>query len=702
MRTSYLLRIGLALLGAWAASATGAQAQCGPVTSVISSVVRTPVLAGRVYSLAALVEGDHYFSDRNTPGSHILVTIPAVFQCAQWVKTPNDDKDQTSTALVQLQLAQSAVVHVGFDNRAAAPPTWLGEAFQDTGLSIGIAETGTQTAFRVWKKTFPAGTVVLGGNSAPGSSFPSGKSNYVIFALPDQLDPNDLDGDGVENDADNCPSVANPGQEDGELRGNFSDPVPDGVGDACDNCPPVSDTFDPNFGRDHNTSQRDLDGDGTGDLCDSDVDGDGVLDEDDNCLYTPNPGQQPGSGAAGSACELPGLPHEVHGLDVTQTHHFAVEMDILPPRAEVRIELLPESRNLDVEVDVECSGDPMLQRLCDDGSAGTPRHDCFRFPRPVAFKVDGNDVVQPIHLQPSSIFDPSQPQPKPGEWVVPFFVYMMPSAFSPLPDLDLICFVEIRPLPGSDATGTFGVRLSPRVKPAASELIEYFQDEIFQGQVDVNEEGEYGFFTPDGVNFTLLNSGNPTLGQCVLTNAELGEGQHVPVTGARGWNCCTFTYQTADFDFPHGGPFESERGHAAIFVGALPADAEPDLDGDVILDFCDNCPLTVNSIQDDADADGVGDSCDNCPAVSNANQANGDAVPAGDACQCIDVNASGAGNLADVVMMRRYLAGRTNPASFDAERCVLASGPFPCDPLGALLVRRTLAGASPPLVQNCP
>jgi hypothetical protein len=704
MRTLYLLWIGLGVLGAWLAPASGALAQCGAVTPVISSVARNPVDAARVYSLAALVEGDHYFSDRNNPGSHILVAIPAPFQCAQWVKTPNDDKEQASTDLVQLQLAQASVVHIGFDNRAASPPTWLTTtlAFEDTGLSIDIAETGTQTAFRVWKRAFPAGPVVLGGNSAPGSSFPSGKSNYVIFALPDLPDPDDLDGDGVDNDADNCPSVANPGQEDSELaaRGlpfGIFEADPDGVGDACDNCPgPVLTGSDPDRGRDHNTAQRDLDGDGVGDTCDNDVDGDGVLDELDNCLYTPNPGQEPGAGASGGACELPGLPYEAHGLDVTQVHHFAIEMDALPPRAEVRIELLPAERNLDLEVDVECSGDPLLQGTC---SSVVPRWDCDRFPRPVAFKVVGNGVVQPIHLQPESIDDPSQPQPADGEWVVPFFLYMQSEAFSQLPDLDLVCFVEIHPLPGSTATGTFGVRLAPRTKPPAAQL----QDpNPPQNLIFLDEVGEYGFFTPLGTNFTLLNSGDLTLGQCVIDDPETGGGRHVAVPGARGWNCCTFTYETVETSFPHEGSFESQLGHAAIFVGSLPPDAQPDLDGDLILDFCDNCPLRINSTQDDADGDGIGDSCDNCPAVPNATQANTDGLLAGDACQCADVDADDATDVADVAMMRRYLAGRANAASFSSTLCVLAPGSFPCDPLGVLQLRRVLAGASPPLVQNCP
>ncbi len=71
--------------------------------------------------------------------------------------------------------------------------------------------------------------------------------------LPPQEPPPDADGDGLGDDADNCPADSNPLQEDGDH---------DGVGDACDNCPNT-----PNY------CQEDANGDGKGDACTRFADG---------------------------------------------------------------------------------------------------------------------------------------------------------------------------------------------------------------------------------------------------------------------------------------------------------------------------------------------------------------------------------------------------------------------------------------------
>ena len=76
-------------------------------------------------------------------------------------------------------------------------------------------------------------------------------------------DPNrtgiDSDGDGIDDHRDTCPTQWNPTSQ-ADLDG-------DGKGDACDD--------DRDGDGVANADQKDLDGDGKGDACDSDIDGDG-------------------------------------------------------------------------------------------------------------------------------------------------------------------------------------------------------------------------------------------------------------------------------------------------------------------------------------------------------------------------------------------------------------------------------------------
>ena len=123
----------------------------------------------------------------------------------------------------------------------------------------------------------------------------------------------DLDGDGVVNAMDNCPTVPNAFQEnhdsgttqphdlphdcnqDGDLLdagegAGATCPQNDTFGDSCDNCPAVT-----------NADQADADGDGKGDACDdcrtvanasqTDTDGDHVGDACDNCPGAANTNQ---------------------------------------------------------------------------------------------------------------------------------------------------------------------------------------------------------------------------------------------------------------------------------------------------------------------------------------------------------------------------------------------------------------------------
>jgi len=131
---------------------------------------------------------------------------------------------------------------------------------------------------------------VIGAYGHDGNAVNAGAA-YVFWLRAD------VDGDGVPNLQDNCPTVANPEQEDadGDGAGDACDDDVDGDGvpNDTDNCP-----FTPN------SDQRDTDADGLGDACDEDIDNDGLLNGEDNCPEVANPDQVDADGdALGDACD---------------------------------------------------------------------------------------------------------------------------------------------------------------------------------------------------------------------------------------------------------------------------------------------------------------------------------------------------------------------------------------------------------------
>lgn len=137
---------------------------------------------------------------------------------------------------------------------------------------------------------------IAGTSAAAGPGLDNGPSQQKAQQTADD------DGDGVPNDSDNCPTVANPDQSNlnrdtvGDACDNDDDG--DGVTDSSDNCPV-----------DINPGQRDTDGDGKGNRCDRtdsapDDDGDGMPNASDNCPITANPGQTDSDGdGIGLACD---------------------------------------------------------------------------------------------------------------------------------------------------------------------------------------------------------------------------------------------------------------------------------------------------------------------------------------------------------------------------------------------------------------
>ncbi|WP_240359078.1 lamin tail domain-containing protein [Pyxidicoccus trucidator] len=162
--------------------------------------------------------------------------------------------------------------------------------------------------------------------------FLASRNNSTVYTS--EVRPDDKDGDGIVDSADNCPAIFNPVRpvdngvqvdSDGDRQGDACDVCPLEAGTACVSANPADDdgdgvaTWRDNCPFLANANQADGDADGKGDVCDgcpeqaggtcanadpSDPDRDGVMSPADNCPYLVNVDQtDTDADGQGDACD---------------------------------------------------------------------------------------------------------------------------------------------------------------------------------------------------------------------------------------------------------------------------------------------------------------------------------------------------------------------------------------------------------------
>jgi len=132
--------------------------------------------SGRAYATATLQPGQPSYTDRQFK----FTAVPDALRGALMIRTANDDDDSQGARFLTFDLAMESTVIIAHDTRLKERPGWLME-FQDTDQKI----TTEDTSFHLWSKNFPAGPVVLGGNS--NGKQQGGFANYLVIVQPRPL-----------------------------------------------------------------------------------------------------------------------------------------------------------------------------------------------------------------------------------------------------------------------------------------------------------------------------------------------------------------------------------------------------------------------------------------------------------------------------------------------------------------------------------
>ena len=109
-----------------------------------------------------------------------IVESPDRLDDGIWIKTLNSETNNSAADYLYFEVDRPVEVIVAYDAGAAALPNWLTQSFSATGEAIFTSDPAT-SQLDLYSASFPAGSVELGGNLAPGAA--GAKANYVVIVV---------------------------------------------------------------------------------------------------------------------------------------------------------------------------------------------------------------------------------------------------------------------------------------------------------------------------------------------------------------------------------------------------------------------------------------------------------------------------------------------------------------------------------------
>lgn len=138
-------------------------------TSLVSNIRS---FTGNSYAQSKLAAGATFYTDRD----YQITSVPSSLSNQVFIRTPNDDKYYTSSPAVSFSVSQTVTVYVAYDPLATQLPNWM-NGWQKLADRVGINDPRI-SYLEVYSKTYPAGTVSLGGNLA--SPAIGSKNTYIV------------------------------------------------------------------------------------------------------------------------------------------------------------------------------------------------------------------------------------------------------------------------------------------------------------------------------------------------------------------------------------------------------------------------------------------------------------------------------------------------------------------------------------------